>query len=65
MKLFDRFRFAFFILFKGGENMAALYVFMITNQNIPFTFANVPEVFRPQVKLVLDEMGVGELAVIE
>lgn len=61
--MINKIKLAFFILFcRGGENLVAVYVFMILNDKITFGFANVPAPFKPQVKLALEEMGVGHLA---
>ena len=54
---------AFFIskyLMKGGESMDVIYASLIVSGLK--TFAQVPKVIQPRVKVVLENLGLPELA---
>lgn len=54
---------AFLILQKGGEEMDVIYATLIINGYK--TFKDVPAIIKPRVKIVLENLGMGELAAEE
>ena len=64
MKFLEKFRLVFFILMnKGGEGMDVIYAALIIRELK--TFKDVPNILKAKVKVVLEGLGLGELAVIE
>lgn len=59
----EKLRLAFLIILKGGEEMDVIYATLIINGYK--TFKDVPAIIKPRVKTVLENLGMGELAVEE